>query len=78
MGFITPKVGMAEVGVDLPEQWELVEAVLLFKVWLLFTVWLLFKSSGMAALLGGTEAPLSGSLTGSFGEDSVCKKATNA
>ena len=75
---------MAEVGVDLPEQWELVEAVLLFKiwllfkVWLLFTVWLLFKSSGMAALLGGTEAPLSGSLTGSFGEDSVCKNATNA
>ena len=69
---------MAEVGVDLPEQWELVEAVLLFKVWLLFTVGLLFKSSGMAALLGGTETPLSGSLTGSFGEDSVCKKATNA
>ena len=58
---------MAEVGVDRP---LLVEALLLFKLLLL-----VFKSASEIVLVG---VPLRGSLTGSFGDDSVCKNATNA
>ena len=68
LGFTTPNVGMAEVGVDRP----------LEGVAVLDLVPAPETEEGVLVTLFNSSSPFNGNLIGVLGVDSVCKKATKA